>query len=111
MISNNHVGNEWYSYITYQGKDFQNGSQITAKINSTIEISTTIVENDKIPDSNTDYTTLTMKDNYQTKEKITIRENRGRYYGNISEWEIIYQVKLMFLLIHIYLIIMIKIKS
>lgn len=95
MISNNHVGNEWYSYTTYNGKDFISGNKITSKTNSKITINTTIVEDDKIPDSSTTYTELTLKDNFEITKKVTIRENRGRYYGNIAEWEIKYSVKLI----------------
>ena len=72
MLSNNHVGNEWYSYITYNNKEFKNGSTITAKMNSTININTTIVEDDKIPDSSTSYVTLTLKDNYEKKKNCNV---------------------------------------
>lgn len=95
MISNNHVGNEWYYYTTHNGNEFNNGNQIIAKSNSTINLTTTIVEDDKIPDYATNYITLSLKDNYETTDQITVRENRGRYTGNIAIWEITYSVKLI----------------
>ena len=95
MLSNNHVGNEWYYYTTYNNNEFNNETQIIDKNNTKINLITTIVEDDKIPDYGTNYITITLKDNFEATERISVRENRGRYTGNIAIWEIKYSVKLI----------------
>ena len=95
MLSNNHVGNEWYYYTTYNNNEFNNETQIIDKSNTKINLITTIVEDDKIPDYGTNYITITLKNNFEATERISVRENRGRYTGNIAIWEIKYSVKLI----------------
>jgi len=86
--SNNHVGNEWYTTITHNGKDFEYYNTITAPFNSTyITLNATIVEDDKIPDIGYGSITILLKDGNTKTRYIDVVENRGRYYGNIATWE------------------------
>lgn len=95
MIYNNHVGNEWYYYTTYNNNEFNSGNQIIGKNNETIDLITTIIEDDKITDYGTNYITIKLTDNYEATKQITVRENRGRYTGNTALWEVKYSVKLL----------------
>ena len=95
MIYNNHVGNEWYYYTTYNNNEFNSGNQIIGKNNETIDLITTIIEDDKITDYGTNYITIKLTDNYEATKQITVRENRGRYTGNTALWEVKYSVKLI----------------
>lgn len=95
MLSNNHVGNEWGYEIYYNDEAISNGATITAPINSNISIEATVIEYDKITDYGYSYIDLTLKDNEIAKTTVTVRENRGRYTGNIATWEITCYVNLI----------------
>ena len=93
MLSNNSVGNEWITSTYYKEKEIYSGKKITGYLNSEIEVETEIVENDIYPDYDYEYVKLKLKNYYKISEKLRIRENRGRYTGNISEWKVTYIVK------------------
>lgn len=95
MISNNHVGNEWQVQTTYNGQNIKNGDQITTNTNSSITIKATIVENDSIRDVGTGSVTLTSKDGSSSTIQINVRENRGRYSGNVAVWELTCSIRLI----------------
>lgn len=100
LIENNHVGNEWSHSCTVNKKNLDAGDSLDVETTSTGKI--TIVckaeEDDKIPDIGSK--TLTIPVNKLTtgeaKEytvKVTVTENRGRYYGNTAVWEFTFEVE------------------
>lgn len=93
LLSNNHVGNEWGAITYYKDDDFYYSKTLTGIINSEIELKTEIIEYDKYPDYDIEYVILKLKNNYKYSTTLRIRENKGRYTGNIAEWKVTYTVK------------------
>ena len=94
-ISNNHVGNEWFTEVTYNNKEIYS-LEITAPYNSKyINLYATITEDDTIPDIGYGKINILLKDGNKKTTKINVVENRGRYYGNIAVWEFTCKVKLI----------------
>jgi len=99
MISNEHVGNEWYTEAKAGGKRLSEGQSVTVQTGSNGKVSlyAYVEEQDKIPDQgsatksvkvssiSTRGTSVTMQ--------VTITENRGRYSGNEAVWEFTYKLK------------------
>lgn len=95
MISNNHVGNEWGYEFFYDYNSISSGYLVTAVQDSNITISANIYEYDSITDIGTGIIQVTLKNGYTDSTEIIVRENRGRYYGNIATWKFICSVKLI----------------
>ena len=86
-LATNHVGNEWSSGITYNGKTIHSGDTITASLNGSITIKGTAVEHDSIPDSGSGSVTIPLSGGEKSTQ-FYVRENRGRYSGNLAVWEL-----------------------
>lgn len=95
MLSNNHVGNEWGYMIFHNSNKFKNGDLVTANIDSNIMLSAEVYEYDKVMDYGTSSVNLILKDGYEATTEVIVRENRGRYYGNIATFEIECYVELV----------------
>jgi len=98
LIENNHVGNEWYTSAEVNGKELREGSSVTLKLKSSesIKLKAYAEEQDKIPDVGT--ASLSLKASTIAKTttkslKVTVKENRGRYSGNTSEWKFTFKVQ------------------
>jgi hypothetical protein len=90
LVENNHVGNDWGYNVSVNGTVFRSiGQSITIK-SSKLVCKTSVVENDKIPDSSLNTKTLKLGDNYISN---IVRENRGRYSGNTATWQFTINVK------------------
>lgn len=87
-ISNNSVGNEWTKSVTCNGKWMSAEEEVVAALNSSITITVQVTENDKIPDTGQGSVKLTLKNGSSVSKIITVRENRGRYAGNVAKWEL-----------------------
>lgn len=86
-LATNHVGNEWSSGITYNGKIIHSGDSITASLNGSITIMGTAIEHDSIPDSGSGSVTIPLSGGEKSTQ-FYVRENRGRYSGNLAVWEL-----------------------
>ena len=95
MISNNHVGNEWGYSIFYNSNEFENGDLLSGNIDSYITLYAEIYEFDKIMDYGTNSINLMLQDGYQDTIEVIVKENCGRYYGNVAKFKINYFVELV----------------
>lgn len=86
-LATNHVGDEWSSGITYNGKTIHSGDTITASLNGSITITGTAVEHDSIPDSGSGSVTIALSGGEKSTQ-FYVRENRGRYSGYVAVWEL-----------------------
>lgn len=75
LVSNNSVGNEWNKEITANGR-------------RTIHLKITVVEDDTYPDIGRGDLTLSLQDDATASTEITVRENKGRYQGNLAVWKV-----------------------
>lgn len=87
MTANLSVGNEWLKSIEYNGNTISNGQTITVPINSGITIKGIVIESDSVPDIGYGSVYLSSSGGEKTTE-IYVRENRGRYSGNLAIWEL-----------------------
>ena len=86
-LATNHVGNDWSSGITYNGKSIHSGDTIIALLNGSITITGTAIEHDSIPDSSGGSVSISLNGGEKSTQ-FYVRENRGRYAGNLAVWEL-----------------------
>lgn len=96
LVKNEHVGNEWYYTASVNGKEVEEGSSVTLKNVSSINLYAYAEEQDKIPDEgkaqkSIKVSTLTKKTQL-VEMKVTVTENRGRYSGNQALWKFTFQI-------------------
>lgn len=98
LVENNHVGNEWYTTASVNGKEIEEGSSVTLKLKSSesLKLKAYAEEQDKIPESGS--ANATVKVSSVTKDitkslKVKVTENRGRYSGNTAEWKFTFKVQ------------------
>lgn len=99
MISNEHVGNEWYTEAQVNGKAVDEGQSVTVKAgsNGTVELYAYAEEQDKIPDvgkktKNVSVSSISSSGS-TVKLRVSVIENRGRYSGKEAIWEFTYVLK------------------
>jgi hypothetical protein len=92
LVENNHVGNEWATAVSVNGKALEEGKTIALKLKTTgsFKLEAQAEEQDKIPDFGT--ANFRIKASSITKElkksiNVTVVENRGRYSGNTAKWK------------------------
>lgn len=93
--SYNSVGNEWVKYFSVNGAETIGSDIVSVKMNSSISVYTEIIESDSIPDVGTGrYSCKVSQDYFENgfyiTQTIPVRENRGRYSGNIATWTVVY---------------------
>lgn len=99
MVSNDHVGNSWSTYIEVGDTTIKKGksAKVEVSTNDTIQIVCNAVENDKIPDYGDSTIKIKVKDlkkgKNTFKSSVFVTENRGRYSGNEAEWSFTVTVK------------------
>lgn len=91
----NSVGNEWTKSFSINGERASSGSTVSVTMDSYVSISTTITEEDNIPDVGSDSYSCMVQQNYfeggfNITQTINVRENRGRYSGNVATWTVVY---------------------
>ncbi|MNO49746.1 hypothetical protein D3C76_401040 [compost metagenome] len=98
LTENNHVGNEWYTTASINGKEISEGSSVVLDLKSTesVKLKAYAEEQDKIPESAT--ATASIKASAITKAiskavEVTVVENRGRYSGNTATWTFTFKVQ------------------
>ncbi|GGG86821.1 hypothetical protein [Paenibacillus radicis (ex Gao et al. 2016)] len=97
LVSNDHVGNEWATAFTANGKTIEEGESIKLSLSSTgsIKLQAEATELDKIPDEGSATKTIkvsSIKKELTSSIKVTVTENRGRYSGNQAVWKFTYKI-------------------
>jgi len=98
LVENDHVGNEWYTTASVNGKTIEEGSTltITVKPTDTLKLKTYAEEQDKIPDKGTTNATLkvsNVKKSVSKELNVKVVENRGRYSGNEADWKFTFKIE------------------
>jgi hypothetical protein len=98
LVENDHVGNEWYTAASVNGKEIEEGSTVSLSLKSTesLKLKAYAEEQDKVPDSGS--ANASIKVSSVTKDihkalKVKVTENRGRYSGNTAEWKFTFKVQ------------------
>ncbi|OWA33710.1 hypothetical protein B9G55_20445 [Saccharibacillus sp. O16] len=96
LVSNSHVGNEWYTEAQINGQSVAEGSTVNVS-SSSIKLYGYAEEQDKIPDTaektQTVKTSSISASGKTVKLQVTVTENRGRYSGHTAVWEFTYTIK------------------
>ncbi|MEC0170396.1 hypothetical protein [Paenibacillus graminis] len=98
LTENNHVGNEWYTKASINGKEISEGSSVELDLKSTesVKLKAYAEEQDKIPESATATASIKASSITKTVNKaveVTVVENRGRYSGNTATWTFTFEVQ------------------
>jgi hypothetical protein len=98
LIENNHVGHEWYTTASVNGKELREGSTVTLKLKSTgsVKLEAYAEEQDKIPEAGTAVSTIKVSSvtkSINKSLKVKVVENRGRYSGNSAEWKFTFKIQ------------------
>ena len=92
MLSNDCVGNDWKTTVTYREQPIQSGDIITDPPGTTIVLCGTVTESDRFPDTGSGCVHLTLGEDTSGAIEITVQENRGRYAGNTAVWRFQYRI-------------------
>lgn len=87
LISNHSVGDEWENEVFFDGQNVADHFTVTATPNATVTLRGTVTEKDKIPDKGSATITLVVRDGENITKEIVVRENGGKYTGNIAVWK------------------------
>ncbi|GIO13834.1 hypothetical protein J19TS2_33890 [Cohnella xylanilytica] len=98
LVDNDHVGNEWYTTASVNGKTIEEGSTLTltVKPTDTLKLKAYAEEQDKIPDKGTTNATLkvsNVKKSVNKELNVKVVENRGRYSGNEADWKFTFKIE------------------
>ncbi|MDO3410755.1 hypothetical protein QWJ34_13365 [Saccharibacillus sp. CPCC 101409] len=96
LVSNSHVGNEWYTEAQVNGKNIAEGASVKVSSDN-IKLYAYAEEQDKISDvgetSKSVSASSVTSSGTTVKLKVTVTENRGRYSGQSAVWEFTYTIK------------------
>ncbi|QDH22801.1 hypothetical protein [Saccharibacillus brassicae] len=96
LVSNSHVGNEWYTEAQVNGKNVDEGASVKVSFD-TIKLYAYAEEQDKITDigekSQSVKASSVTASGKTVKLKVNVTENRGRYSGHTAVWEFTYTIK------------------
>ncbi len=97
LLSNKSVGDDRSKRYTCDGESVPKKTQFLVPIGTTetVEITATVVEQDKYPDVGEGVLSVTLNDGFEASTTITVKENKGRYKGNTAQWKIICTVTLV----------------
>lgn len=98
LTENNHVGNDWATKATVNGKLLRKGEsrKLTLKAEETIKLKARAEEQDKIPDIGTAEKSMRASSITGAKKveiKVKVVENRGRYSGKAAYWKFTFRVE------------------
>lgn len=98
LVSNDHVGNDWYTTASINGKEIQEGSSITLNVKSSdsLNLKAYAEEQDKVPDIGTKSASVKVSSISKTLTKslvVKVVENRGRYSGHSAEWKFVFSIQ------------------
>lgn len=93
----NHVGNAWRQEFYVNGEAVRGSKTLSIHPGESIQLEVIITEEDTYPDVGSDTQTLVLTDEEckrgtRITTAVDVRENRGRYAGNIAEWTVVYTV-------------------
>jgi NADPH-dependent curcumin reductase CurA len=92
----NSVGNEWDTYFKVSGSSVHSGSLVKVTRNGSLSVYTKIIEYDSVMDVGSEFYKFTVTKNdfaygFVVTQTIYVRENRGRYTGNVATWKVRYK--------------------
>ncbi|MBB6732322.1 hypothetical protein [Cohnella zeiphila] len=98
LVENNHVGNEWYTTASINGKAVKEGSTVTLNLkpSDSIQLKAYAEEQDKVPDVGTKSVSVKVSSISKSLSKslaVQVVENRGRYSGNTAEWKFAFKIQ------------------
>lgn len=93
----NHVGSAWTKEFYVNGEAVRGSKTLSIHPGESIQLEVIITEEDTYPDVGSDTRTLVLTDEEckrgtRITTTVNVRENRGRYAGNIAEWTVVYAV-------------------
>ena len=94
-IQNDSVGNDWHKQFYINGKQCVRKETITIKFGKKLTIKSVIKEEDSVVDVGKASSTFTLKKidfrkGFEIEQKVTVRENRGRFAGNKAVFKVIF---------------------
>jgi len=97
LLSNNHVGNEWSTLFTVNGKKVTKSLKLKLKTTDTLSIVCKATEKDSSPDIGKATWSIKVKNikkgTVTYTKTVTVTENKGRYKGNKAKWRFTFTVK------------------
>ena len=87
LVSNAHVGSSWSKGVQYDGEYIENDAVIQMSERS---LKCVAIEQDSYDDVGTcliDFEPLSVGEWVTYTAEVVVRENRGRYSGNVARWE------------------------
>ncbi len=91
----NHVGENWSRYYSINGKSISSGDTLDIVLGESLSIYTKITEKDTSPDvgsaqEDVEITQEYFDDGFTVTQKVSVKENKGRYSGNKAYWTVTY---------------------
>ncbi|MDD3921061.1 MAG: peptidoglycan-binding protein [Eubacteriales bacterium] len=91
----NHVGNSWSKYYSLNDQSASSGSKVEIVLGQSLAIYTKITESDSSPDvgsakEDVEITQDYFDNGFTITQKVTVKENKGRYSGNKAIWTVTY---------------------
>ena len=99
LTQNNSVGNEWGVGLKYNGEIFEGDFVIQQQKNNELELTAFAIEYDSLNDYGSQHINFGLLSVGETKTKqvvVIVRENNGRYTGNVAKWTFTITVKRTF---------------
>jgi hypothetical protein len=100
LVSNQSVGNEWWTGVAINNKKVDLGNEYTIEVNHDEEITLIAAaqEMDSIPDQGLEEKKIIVKNLNLTEPnrisfEVPVVENRGRYTGNIAMWQFTFTIQ------------------
>ena len=93
----NHVGNAWTQAFYVDGEEVDGRVTRTLAAGESLTLETVITDADNSPDIGKDQRTVTLTEDTLTNgtsitATVEVRENRGRYAGNVAVWTVAYTI-------------------
>lgn len=93
----NHVGNAWTQAFYVDGEEVDGRVTRTLAAGELLTLETVITDADNSPDIGKDQRTVTLTEDTLTNgtsitATVEVRENRGRYAGNVAVWTVVYTI-------------------
>ena len=97
LLCNHSVGNEWDIVYTCNDSVISSSERWTVPLDTQkmVIIRATITEKDTYPDVGFGDLCVVLKDGFETTTTISLFENKGRFKGNMAQWEITCKVVLV----------------
>lgn len=92
----NHVGNNWSRYYSIDGESVKSEDTIPVTVGKSITVYSKITEKDKSPDAGSanesvEITQEKLKNGFTVTQKVSVKEDKGRYSGNKAVWTVTFK--------------------